>query len=112
MVPAIPDLDLKRITLFCEKHSPPEFRDQLRVEARVRGKSVTLFDCRPPYGGTSPEWTEAPFGQLRYDPETAKWTLYWSDRNDRWHLYDLIEPGTVVDLLGEIDRDPTCIFWG
>ena len=28
-------------------------------------------------------------------------------------LYDLLAPSNRVDdLLNEIDRDPTCIFWG
>jgi hypothetical protein len=41
------------------------------------------------------------------------WTLYWSDRNARWHRYDLVEPSAeVTALLDEIDRDPICIFWG
>jgi len=41
------------------------------------------------------------------------WTLYWSDRNQRRHKYDLIEPSSDVRaLLDELDRDPTCIFWG
>lgn len=31
---------------------------------------------------------------------------------DAWHLYDLIEPGSVAELLAEIERDPTAIFWG
>src|SRR5438876_12400705 len=34
------------------------------------------------------------------------------DRNSRWHQYDLTEPGTVDQLLDEIDDDPTDIFWG
>jgi hypothetical protein len=39
--------------------------------------------------------------------------LYWRDRNLRFHIYDLLEPSNRVDdLLNEIDRDPTCIFWG
>lgn len=33
--------------------------------------------------------------------------------NDRWHLYDLIQPSTDFDdLLKELDRDPPSIFWG
>ncbi len=33
--------------------------------------------------------------------------------HQRWHLYDLLEPSPdVLVLLDEIDRDPTCIFWG
>lgn len=46
--------------------------------------------------------------QLRYDPASHDWTLYWADRNSRWHRYDDIDP----DLLNEINDDPTCVFWG
>jgi Protein of unknown function (DUF3024) len=39
--------------------------------------------------------------------------LYWRDRNLRFHLYDLLAPThRVDDLLTELDRDPTCSFWG
>jgi hypothetical protein len=41
------------------------------------------------------------------------WTLYWRDRNLRFHLYEEVEPtSSIEDLLGEIERDPTAIFWG
>lgn len=53
-----------------------------------------------------------PIAQLRYDPAAQHWTLYWADRNSRWHLYDEMEPWTVTELLAEIDRDPISIFWG
>jgi hypothetical protein len=48
-VPAVPDLDLARIRQFCDRRVPPHLRDEVRVEADVRGKSVTIFDCRPPW---------------------------------------------------------------
>ena len=51
--------------------------------------------------------------QLRYEPTSRQWILYWADRNSRWHRYDDLEPTSVVDdLINEIDRDPTCIFFG
>ena len=53
-----------------------------------------------------------PVAQLRYDPDAGRWTLYCADRNSRWHHYDPIEPGTVTELLAEIEQDPTGIFWG
>jgi hypothetical protein len=41
------------------------------------------------------------------------WTLYWRDRNLRFHRYDQLPPAPGTgDLLTEIDRDPTAIFWG
>jgi hypothetical protein len=34
-------------------------------------------------------------------------------RNLRFHIYDLLAPSNRVDdLLTELDRDPTHIFWG
>ena len=32
--------------------------------------------------------------------------------NGRWYLFDLVEPGTVDQMLAAIDRDTTAIFWG
>jgi hypothetical protein len=49
---------------------------------------------------------------MRFDPETNLWSLYWADRNSRWHRYDDLDPGPVDELLREIAEDPTCIFWG
>lgn len=109
---AFPELDLARIRRFCEDRTPPELRDEMRVEADVRGRSVTILDCRPPWTPELVEWSRQPLAQLRYDPESALWALYWADRNSRWHRYDDLDPGPVGDLLAEIAEDPTCIFWG
>ncbi len=54
-----------------------------------------------------------PIARLRYTAAGRSWTLYWRDRNFRFHIYDLLAPSNRVDdLLNEIDRDPTYIFWG
>jgi hypothetical protein len=111
-VPAVPDLDLARIRNYCDQRVPKHLRDEARVEASARGKNVTIYDCRPPWRPELTEWSRVPVAQLRYNPDTHHWTLYWADRNSRWHLYDLIDPGTIDELLNEIDDDPTCIFWG
>ena len=59
------------------------------------------------------EWTSLPIARLRYTADGKSWTLNWRDRNLRFHIYDLLAPSRrVEDLLTEIDRDPTCIFWG
>jgi hypothetical protein len=111
-VAAVPDLDLARIRKFCEERTPPEYRDEMRVEADVRGRSVTIVDCRSPWTPELVDWTRQPLAQLRYDSESALWSLFWADRNSRWHRYDDLDPGSVGDLLNEIAADPMCIFWG
>jgi hypothetical protein len=49
---------------------------------------------------------------MKFDGATGKWTLYWSDSNDRFHIFDLIGPSSIGRVLREIDDDRTCIFWG
>ena len=111
-VHAVPQLDLARIRQYCGGRVPAHLRDEVRVEADVRGKSVTIFECRPPSQPTLTDWFRVPVAQLRYNSDGHLWTLYWADRNSRWHRYDDIEPGTSDELLNEIDEDPMCVFWG
>jgi len=110
----LPETDVARLQRFCDSRVPRKLRDKIRVEMRRRGKSVTILE-RSPVDPRDPagKWFEVNVAQLRYDDTTAGWTLYWSDRNGRWHRYDLVEPHQpVTRLLAEIEADPTCIFWG
>ncbi|HZA74989.1 MAG TPA: DUF3024 domain-containing protein [Acidimicrobiales bacterium] len=110
---AVPEPALAKIQRFCERRTPPKLRDQMRLEATTRGNSVTIADCRPLWQGAPGEWTRLPIAQLRYQPTTQRWTLYWADRNDRWHSYEDLDPTTDLDtIIREIDQDPTCIFFG
>lgn len=110
---AAPELAVAKIKRYCHDKTPPELRDEMRLEVDVRGDSVTISDCRPLWRGEPGEWTRMKIAQLRYDPSTARWALYWADRNSRWHRYDDLEPTTDLDeIIAEIDDDPTCIFFG
>ncbi len=111
---AVPETDLARIRRFCEKQVPPEMWDQVRVEHRVRGRTVTIVEHRPPWNpALGTEWTDTPQARMKYDDQTKGWTLYWFDRNSRAHAYDLLEPDQPIErLLAEYDDDPTCIFKG
>ncbi len=51
--------------------------------------------------------------QLGNEPTSTRWTLYWADRNSRWHRYDRLQPtSSLDDLINEIGQEPTCIFLG
>ena len=111
-MPAPPETDVAKIRKYCRARVPPSFRDQIRIEAAVRGSSVSIYECRPPWHSDLSEWSKVRVAQLRYSAENHNWSLYWADRNGRWHRYEDMEPGPVDKLLGEIEADPTCIFWG
>jgi hypothetical protein len=110
----LPELDVARVRRWCEQRVPAEVRNRVRVECDVANRHLTIVECRPPWRhDLGPEWTRFPIARLRYTKSTKEWSLYWRDRNLRFHKYDLIAPSRRVDeLLAEIDRDPTSIFWG
>jgi len=110
----LPELDVARVERWCRARVPEQVRDQVRVEVDVADRHLTIVECRPPWrGDLGTEWTRFPIARLRYTKGTRLWSLYWRDRNLRFHAYDRV-PATssVEDLLGEVDRDPTAIFWG
>lgn len=73
--------------------------------------TVAASHSNPDHGPAHQE--AASCGRLRYTKATGQWSLYWRDRNLRFHVYDRIMPSPHIDeLLQEIDRDPTAIFWG
>ena len=101
-----------KLAEYCTNRIPEHAREQIKLIFNIRGNKVTLIETRPYYKDPSIR-TENPIAQLRFDNAVKKWSLYYMDRNDRWHLYDLVKPSTDYnDLLKALDRDPTGRFWG
>jgi Protein of unknown function (DUF3024) len=113
-MPGLPELDIARVRRWCQQRVPPHAQDQVRVECDIGSRQLTIIECRPPWRqGIGPEWTRFPIARLHYTQATKMWTLYWRDRNLRFHRYDQLEPSPdISDLLREIEHDPIAIFWG
>ncbi len=111
---SLPELDVARVRRWCDQRVPEHVRDQVRVECEVGPRHLTIVERRPHWNANADsEWTRFPIARLRYTMADKSWTLYWRDRNLRFHIYDLVAPSARVDdLLEEIERDPTAIFWG
>jgi len=110
----LPGLDVAALRHFCEQRVPPHALHQRRLELVESRGAVTIVERRAPWREDfGPEWTSRGMVRFRYVAKNGLWTLYWRDRNQRWHRYDLIEPSAdILVLLDAVDRDPTCIFWG
>lgn len=110
----LPELDVARIVKYCASRVPEQYRHEIRVECDIAPRHVTICECRPPWREDfGPEWTRFPIARLYYTKKTGLWTLYWRDRNLKFHRYQFLDPSPhVQDLLDHIEsgRDP--IFWG
>ena len=102
----------RKISGYCAAKIPEHARSQIRLTYKVRGNSVTLYEERPSFIDKN-EWIESKVAQFRFKPSNKHWTLYYADRNNRWHEYWEIDSNPDLDvLLQEMDEDPTGIFWG
>jgi hypothetical protein len=112
---AIPEIESARATqalrAYCEK-VPPEIRDRLIHDFRIVGSDVELFERRPHYRERD-RHVEQVVAKFRYNATRRSWTLFWADRNARWHRYEnFVDRPDFLALLREVEADPTGIFWG
>ena len=84
----------------------------MRIEVDQTLHGFTVFDCRPPWNdGVGSEWVRTLIARLSYVKKRSEWTLFWVDRNCKFHRYEWVDPTRHVgELLADIDADPTCIF--
>lgn len=93
---------------------PKHAQNQVIIDCEVAARHITVIELRAPWRkNIDPDWTSFPIARLHYTRASHAWTLYWRDRNLRFHRYDRISSSvTVEELLREIDHDPTGISWG
>ena len=103
-----------RVQRWCRARVPERVRDEVRVEVDVAERHLTIVECRPPWrADVGAEWTRFPIARLRYTKSAGVWSLYWRERNSRFHVYGSVSPtASTEELLAEVDRGPTAIFWG
>jgi len=113
-VRGLPETDVARVQRWCRDKVPAHIRDEVRVEVDLAERYLTIVECRRSWrADAGAEWIRFPIARLRYTKSAGMWSLYWRDRNLRFRAYDLVAPTAgIEELLAELDRDPTAIFWG
>lgn len=108
----LPETDLHRIRAWARERVPEHLWDQVKVEADVADRHVTIVEVRPPWDGVG-EHTRFPIARLRYTTKTGLWSIYWRDRNLKFHEYTRKRPSeNVQSLLDWIEDSGDPIFWG
>jgi hypothetical protein len=112
---AIPELELARVSRALRRHCdkvPLEIRDQLAKDFRLVRSDIELFERRP-HCLERHRKVDHVVAKFRYNAKRGSWTLFWCDRNLRWHAYETMEDRRdFMELLREVEKDPTGIFWG
>jgi hypothetical protein len=112
---AIPKEELERATrslqVYCDD-IPDHARGRIRHGFRIEGSAIVLFSSYPSFQRDG-SWVEEPIAKFRYFASRKEWHLFWMDRHLKWRTYDWLAPKrTFAPLLREVERDPTCLFWG
>lgn len=105
----LPDLDVARVQRWCAARVPEHARHQVRVECDIAARHLTILERRAPWREDyGPEWTSFPIARMRYTATAKTWSLYWRDRNLKFHRYDLLDPTPrIAELLAELAPPPS-----
>jgi len=102
----------KLMQRYCDNKIPKELQDQINLKYVIKGNNITLVESRPFWKDES-KWIDSKIAQIRFNNPEKTYTLYYADRNDKWHIYEFLEPSqNLEDLLTELDNDSTGIFFG
>jgi len=108
----LPELDVARVQRWCAAQVPEHLRGEIRVECDLATRHLTICECRPPWrDDLGPEWTRFPIARLHYTKTTGLWTLYWRDRNLKFHRYQPLSEQDEGDA-DESQRPPLALFSG
>ncbi|MEY8017458.1 DUF3024 domain-containing protein [Mycobacterium servetii] len=87
-VGVVPQIDIARVQRWCRDRLPAFALAEVRVEVDVAERHLTVVECRSPWRPEiGAQWTRFPIARLRYVKSTGLWSLYWRDRNLRFHAY-------------------------
>ena len=109
-------IELKRIRKvvggICQRRSPPQLRDTLRVTYEINGHEVEIFESRPRFNKPS-EWSKTPCAKLKYSRSSRKWKLYGLRQDQTWYPYETGTASSELEALAaEVDQDRDGVFFG
>lgn len=113
---ALPELlqkqTIRLLDKFCRERIPCERYQGRRLVYSIADNHVTLFEERID-SEEEESWLRTPIARFCYSSELNQWALYSTDPQQRWHIYQNINPSLNLGrLIKALDDDPIGIFWG
>ena len=113
---AFSEIEIKRIDKligeYFRNRVPPEHRDKLRYNIRIKGHNVFLFEHRPRWDNPD-EWLALELAKLRYIRSQNIWRLYWKRASGKWEFYEPKgEAKNLKILVDAIKQDQFGCFFG
>lgn len=95
-----------------KRRPPPEMRHMIDYSVDINRSDVLMKSVRPAYNDETKK-AEFPFAKATWIDRRKVWRLFWMRGDLKWHSYQpLPESPSIAALLGEVDRDPHCCFFG
>jgi hypothetical protein len=113
---AIPTELIKKIEIelqkYCNNRIPLEMREKVILVYKIEGNSIILIEKRPHFKIKN-RIIESLIAKIKYINKTKEWELYYPNRKLGWSKYwNFKNKKRFSTIINEIDKDPTCIFWG
>ncbi len=98
----LPALDAARVQRWCATRVPERAQHQVRGECDVTPRHITIIERRASWPEDSRVGVDplSDRGCATPAPPTS-WSLYWRDRNLRFHAYDRTAPSPTVEIRDE-----------
>ena len=94
------------------KNEDPRLVGRLKYGYRFEGPAVVFFDSSPGLDDHS-HWIENDIAKFRYTKRTGLWSLYCQFSDLKWRAYEPLPiSDDLAELVEEMERDPTAIFFG
>ncbi len=95
---------------FCRERVPCRRYQGLRLNYSISDNHVTLYEEY--LDPISENWLQNPIARFSFACELNQWALYSIDRQQRWHIYQSINPSLNLNrLIKALDEDFTGVFW-
>lgn len=113
---ALSEFEIARINrlfaTYCVARIPERLRGKIRLDYRIDGDEVVLYESRSHY--EQPEvWYSLAIARFLRDHHSFLWRLYSIDHDDNWIAYGVRPCARDLEkLLNEVSDDPMGIFWG